>query len=76
MDFMMKFMKTMKGRDSIWVIVDSMTKSAHFIPVKISYPLYKLSELYMENVVSLNGIHLNIFSNRNPRFISRFWHSL
>lgn len=73
---MTSFSKTTKVCDSIWVIVNRLTKSAHFILIKISYPLGKLVELYIEKIVSLHGIPSRILSNRDLRFTSRFWKSL
>lgn len=76
MDFVMSFPKTIKGCDSAWVIVNRLTKSAHFILIKINYPLQKLVELYIEKVASLHGIPLSIVSDRDLRFTSRFWQCL
>lgn len=76
MDFVTSFPNTTKGCDSIWVIVVRLTKSAHFIPIKISYPLQKLVEFYIEKVVSFHGIPSNIMSDKDLRFTSRFWMSL
>ncbi|XP_050915388.1 uncharacterized protein LOC127130419 [Lathyrus oleraceus] len=74
MDFVMSLPKTTKERDSIWVIIDRLTKLAHFIPIKISYHLYELAELYIEKVVSLDDIpNIIIVSDRDLRFTSRFW---
>lgn len=56
MDFVTSLPKTMKGCNSIWVDVDRLTKPSHFILVKISCPLQKLDELYVENIFSLHGI--------------------
>lgn len=72
MDFVTSFPKMMNGCDSIWVIVDKLTKSAHFIPIKISYPLQKLVEMYVEKIVSLHGILSSIISDRDLRFTLRF----
>lgn len=74
--FMMSFPKKMKGCDSIWVIIDRLTKSDHFIPIKINYLLQKLAELYIEKVVSLHGNSSSIVSDRDLRFTLRFWQSL
>lgn len=65
-----------KGYASIWVIVDRLTKLAHFILIKIICPLQKLIELYIEKMVSLHGIPSSILSDRDPRLISWFWQSL
>jgi len=76
MDFVMGLPNTSVGHDSIWVIVDRLTKSAHFLPIKINYSLDKLAQLYVQEIVRLHGIPLNIVSNRDPRFTSRFWKAL
>ncbi|XP_050886585.1 uncharacterized protein LOC127091898 [Lathyrus oleraceus] len=68
--------KTSKGCDSIWVIVYRLTKSAHFVPMMINYPLQKLDELYIAEAVKLNGNPSSIVSDRDLRFTSRFWESL
>lgn len=76
MDFVTSFPKTGKGYDSIWVIVNSLTKSDHFVPIKIGYPLQKLVELYNQKIVSMYGISSKIMSDKYLRFTSRFWQSL
>ncbi|KAG8481233.1 hypothetical protein CXB51_025993 [Gossypium anomalum] len=62
-------------KDAIWVIVDRLTKSAHFIPVRMDYSLNKLAELYVREIVRLHGISFVIL-DRDPRFTSRFWQKL
>lgn len=76
MDFMVGFPKSVGGSDSIQVVLDKLTKSTHFISIKISYPLQKLVEIYISEIVKLHGIRLRIVSVRNPRFSSMFWKSL
>ncbi|XP_071921808.1 uncharacterized protein [Coffea arabica] len=73
MDFVTGLPKRQKGFDAIWVIVDRLTKSAHFLPVSMSFPLEKLVKLYTEEIMRLHGIPVSIVSDRDPRFISRFW---
>jgi len=68
--------KTVKGSDSVWVIVDRLTKSAHFIHIKTSMIVAKLTEIYIEQVLRLHGIPSSIVSDRDPRFTSKFWESL
>ncbi|XP_058783678.1 uncharacterized protein LOC131658399 [Vicia villosa] len=68
--------KKTKGIDSIWVIVNRLTKSPHFISIKINYQLYKLAEVYISEIVKLHGIPSSIISDRDTRFTSRFWKSL
>ena len=76
MDFVVGLPKTQKGHDSIWVIVDRLTKAAHFIPVRTNYSVEKLAKLYVENIVKLHGVPSRIVSDRGTQFISRFWKSL
>ena len=68
----------MTGRkhDSVWVMVDLLTKSAHFLPVRTDYSLDKLAELYIREIVRLRGIPISIISDRDPRFTLRFWGKL
>jgi len=76
MDFDLGLPTTPKGFDSIWVIVDKLTKSAHFIPINIRFSLEKLASLYISEIVRLHGVSSSIVSDRDPRFTSRFWESL
>jgi len=76
MDFVGALPKTVKGFDSIWVVVDRLTKSAHFIPIKTGMTVAKLVEIYIEQVVRLHGIPSSIVSDRDPRFTSKFRESL
>ncbi|KAA3465767.1 reverse transcriptase [Gossypium australe] len=66
----------LQPKDSIWVIVDRLTKSAHFIPVRVDYTLQRLAKLYVAEVVRLHGVPISIISDRDPRFTSRFWKAL
>ena len=76
MDFVSGLPRTKKGKEAIWVIVDRLTKSAHFIPICMKYKMEKLAELYIKEVVRLHGVPMSIVSDRDPRFTSRFWVSL
>ena len=76
MDFITKLPRTSKGHDSIWVIVDRLTKSAHFLPIRENNSVKDLAQLYIKEIVSLHGVPLNIISDRDGRFTSRFWQSL
>ncbi|KAJ9561522.1 hypothetical protein OSB04_006682 [Centaurea solstitialis] len=76
MDFVTKLPKTKKGHDTIWVIVDRLTKSAHFLPIKETYSIDKLAQLYVGEIVMRHGIPISIISDRDSRFTSRFWQSL
>ena len=72
MDFVSSFPLTQHKHDSVWVIVDKLTKSAHFIPVKMDYSMDRLAELYVKEIVRLHGVPLSIVSNGDQRFTSRF----
>ncbi|WVZ95682.1 hypothetical protein U9M48_041416, partial [Paspalum notatum var. saurae] len=76
MDFVVGLPRTQKGYDSIWVIIDRFTKSAHFIPVKTSYTAATYAELYIARIVSLHGVPVTITSDRGSVFVSRFWEQL
>jgi hypothetical protein len=76
MDITVGLPRTPKGYDSIWVIVDRLTKAAHFIPVKTTYKGTQLEELYMSQIVCLHGVPKKIVSNQGSQFTSRFWKSL
>jgi hypothetical protein len=76
MDFIVGLPSTRDGYDSIWVIVDMLTKVAHFIPVKTTYSRAQLAELYMSRIVCLHGVSNKIISNRGTQFTSRFWKRL
>ena len=72
MDFIMGLPHTAEGYDSIWVIVDHLTKSAHFLLVDTRYSAKKCAKLYFDQVVTLHGVPLTIVSNRGSVFVSRF----
>jgi hypothetical protein len=73
MDFIVGLPRTQAGYDSIFVIVDSLTKVAHFILVKTTYSGAKLAELYMSRIVCLHGVPKKIVSDRGSQFTSKFW---
>ncbi|GAU37549.1 hypothetical protein TSUD_369970 [Trifolium subterraneum] len=75
-DFVGGLPKTAKGNEVIWVVVDRLTKSAHFIDIKIGTLVPKLAEIYVEQIIRLHGIPSSIVSDRDPKFTSRFWESL
>jgi hypothetical protein len=76
MDFITGLPRTQRGYDSIWVIVDRLTKVAHFLPVKTNYDGAKLAKLYMDRIVSLHGVPKKIVSDRGTQFTSQFWHKV
>nr|GEV16542.1 putative reverse transcriptase domain-containing protein [Tanacetum cinerariifolium] len=76
MDFVTKLPKSSQGYDTIWVIVDRLTKSAIFTPIRETDPMDKLTRVYLKEVVTRHGIPISIISDRDPRFASNFWRSL
>ena len=72
-DFVVGLPRTRKGNDAIWVVVDRLTKSAHFIPVKMTMSMDKLVQLYMDNIVRLHGTPVSIVSDRDARFNAKIW---
>ena len=76
MDFVSGFPLTQRKHDVIWVIVDRLTKSAHFLPIRLDYSMDRLADLYVNEIVKLHGIPVSIVSDRDPRFTSRFWKEL
>jgi transposase InsO family protein len=76
MDFIVALPRTQSRYDSIWVIVDRLTKVAHFRPVKTTYSGLQLAELYMSRIVYLHGVPKKIVSDRGMPFTSRFWERL
>ena len=76
MDFLVGLPRMEKGYDSIWVIVDRLTKSVHFLPVDTRYSAKKYAKLYFDWVVTLHGVPLTIVSDRGSIFVSCFWEQL
>nr|GEY52828.1 reverse transcriptase domain-containing protein [Tanacetum cinerariifolium] len=76
MDFVSKLPKTSNGHDTIWVIVDRLTKPTHFIPTRETDSMETLTRLYIKEIVSWHGVPISIISDRDSRFTSRFWQSL
>jgi hypothetical protein len=72
MDFIVGLPQTLKGHDSIWVIVDRLTKVAHFVAVRIDYRVEKLADLYVENILKLHEAPVSIVSNRGTQWVSKF----
>jgi hypothetical protein len=72
MDFIVGLPKTQSSYDSIWVIMDRLTKVAHFIPVKATHSELQLAELYMSRIVCLYGVPKKILSDRGMQFTSKF----
>jgi hypothetical protein len=76
MDFVVGLPKTSKGYDSIWVIVDHLTKTAHFLPVKTDHPVVVYAQLYIAHILNLHGVPKTIVSDQGPQFVSKFWEEL
>ncbi|GJS55825.1 putative reverse transcriptase domain-containing protein [Tanacetum coccineum] len=73
MDFITKLPRTSSGYDTIWVIIDQLTKSAHFLPMRENDPMDKLTRLYLKEVVTRHEIPVLIICDRDGRFTSQFW---
>ncbi|GKC60034.1 putative nucleotidyltransferase, ribonuclease H [Tanacetum coccineum] len=76
MDFVTGLPTTQKRHDAIWVVVDRLTKSAHFLPIRKNYGISKLAEIFRQEIVRLHGTPTSIVSDRDPKFTSRFWKGL
>ena len=76
MDFITKLPRTAKGFDAIWVIVDRLTKSAHFLAIREGSSAEKLADMYVSEIVSCHGVPVSIVSNQDVRFTSHFWQKL
>jgi transposase InsO family protein len=76
MDFIVGLPRTAKGYDCIWVIVDRLTKIAHFLPVRVKYIVATYAELYIARILSLHRVSKTIVSDRGPQFVSKFWEEL
>jgi hypothetical protein len=76
MDFIVGLTLTARKFNSIWVIVDQLTKSAHFIPIHTKYRVEKYAEIYIAHVLCLHGVLKMIISNRGSHFIACFWEQL
>ena len=71
-DFVTALPKTSVGHNMIWVIVDRLTKTAHFIPLKMGFTMEKLAQTYVEEIVRLHGVPFTIVSDKDPCFVSCF----
>jgi hypothetical protein len=76
LDFIVGLPRTAKGFDSIWVIIDWLTKIAHFLPIKTDHPVAVYAQLYIARILSLHGVPKTIVSDRGPQFVSKFWEEL
>ena len=75
MDFITGLPRSRRKYDSIWVIVDSLTKSAHFLPVRTTYMAEDYAKLYLKEIVRLHGVPVSIISDRGTQFTAKFWGS-
>ena len=75
MDFMTHFPRTLQGHNTVWVIVDRLTKSAHFLAVRMFFTLERFCRLYVREIVRLHGVPVSIVSDRDQRFKVHFWKS-
>nr|GEX20946.1 putative reverse transcriptase domain-containing protein [Tanacetum cinerariifolium] len=76
MDFVTKLPRTSSGHDTIWVIMDQLTKSAYFLSMREDYKIDRLTRLYLNEIVARHGVSISIISDRDSRFTSRFWQSM
>ncbi|GJW54017.1 putative reverse transcriptase domain-containing protein [Tanacetum coccineum] len=73
MDFIRKLPKSSSGQDMIWVVVDRLTKSAHFLPIREDYKTEKLAKIYTNEIVARHGVLVSIISDHDGRFTSHLW---
>ena len=73
MDFIVGLPNTSQKHDSIQVIVDRLTKTAHFIPVNTTYSAKRYAEIYLDQIIRLHGVPKMIISDRGAQFVARFW---
>ncbi|GJR47199.1 reverse transcriptase domain-containing protein [Tanacetum coccineum] len=76
MDFITKLPRSKSGNDTIWVIVDRLTKSAHFLAIREDYSTEKLAKIYVDEIVARHGVPVSIISDRDGRFTSRCWQTV
>ena len=75
MDFVTHFPWKSQEHDTMWVIVDRLTKSTHFLVVRMTFTLEEFCRLYIREIVRLHGLLVSIVSDRDPRFTAHFWKS-
>ncbi|GJX57563.1 putative reverse transcriptase domain-containing protein [Tanacetum coccineum] len=75
-DFVTKLPSTSRGHDTIWVVMDRLTKSAYFLPMREDYKMERLARIYLNKIVARHGVPISIISDHDSRFTSRFWQSM
>ena len=75
MHFVTHLPRTSRRHDAVWVIVDRLIKSAHFLAVLMTFILEEFCRLYIQEIVRLHGVPMSIVSDRDPRFMTHFWKS-
>ena len=75
MDFVTHFPWTLRKHDAVWVIVDRLTKSAHFLVMRMTFTLEEFYKLYKREIVRLHGVAVSIVLDWDPRFTAQFWKS-
>ena len=75
MDFVTHLPWTSRGHDAVWVIVDRLTKSAHFLAVRMTFTLEEFCRLYIREIVRLHGVPVSIVLDRDPKFMTHFFES-
>ena len=75
MDFVTHLPRTSQAHDAVWVIVDRLTKLAHFLVVRMTFTLLEFYRLYIQEIVRLHRVPISIVSDRDPRFMTHFWES-
>ena len=75
MDFVTHLPRPPWRHDAVWVIVDWLTKSAHFLAIRMTFTLERFCRLYIREIVLLHGVLVSIVSDRDPRFTTHFWKS-
>jgi hypothetical protein len=76
MEFIVGLPLTARKFDSIWVVMDQLSKSTHFIPVNTKYRVEKYAEIYIAHVLCLHGVPKTIIFDRGSQFVARFWEQL